>query len=86
MIVKPKNGYVYVRIPKMKSVAGILLANNVDRTVQKDKGEVLSSDDTNFAAGDTVLMDRYTSVQVDEDENYTYYIVSGTNIYGVIDE
>lgn len=82
---KPLNNYVFFRIKKeeTKTSTGIILAPTVDRHKSKDKGEVIEDATSTLNEGDIIIVDKYTSTQVDEDEDYDYYVIDFSSIYGV---
>lgn len=87
MNLKPMNEYVFVKIPKEKkeTKSGIILANTVDRSKSKDKAIVIEDSTSTLNEGDEILIDKYTSTKVDEDEDNDYYVVAFSDIYGVIE-
>lgn len=75
------NKVLYKVMKEAKSTkSGILLAQSVDRKKSKDKGIVICSED--LASGTVILVDKYTSVEIEDTEEATYYICDYSDIYG----
>lgn len=84
-ILKPLNSFVYFKIPKEKktTASGIILAPAVDRHKTKDEGIVIDDATATLREGDVIFVDKYTSSQIDEDEDFDYYVIDFSSIYGV---
>lgn len=82
---RPLNSYVFFRIKKEepKTKSGIVLAPTVDRHKSKDRGEVIEDATAVLKEGDIIVVDKYTSTQIDEDDDYDYYVIDFSSIYGV---
>lgn len=84
---KPINGKVEYKVPKQnKTAGGIYLA--VQSEKDKSTGLVVAVADEveKVKVEDRILVDKYASAPIDEDDNHYYYLCDEDDIYAIVME